>query len=72
MIKIKFVGPSQAFTPFGVMVPGEVKEIDEKHYDIARILRGQFKLADKKEVVKKKEAVGKKKVAPAVQKVKEE
>ena len=72
MIKIKFVGPSQAFTPFGVMVPGEVVEVEEKHYDIDRVLRGHFILADEKEVVKKKEAVGKKKVVPAVQKVKEE
>ena len=29
MKKVKFVGPSQAFTPFGVMVPGEVIEVDE-------------------------------------------
>lgn len=72
MKKVKFVGPSQAFTPFGVMMPGEVIEVDEKYYDIERVLRGQFILADKKEVIKKKkEAVGKK-IVPAVPKSKEE
>lgn len=71
MKKVKFVGPSEAFTPFGVMKPGEVIAVDEKHFDLDRVLRGQFILVEEEVSKKKKEAVGKK-IAPAVPKSKEE
>lgn len=75
MKKVKFIGASESFTPFGVMKPGDIVEVDEKYYDIERVLRGHFELvkgtSSKKEQVKKS-AVGKKEIVPAALKSKEE